>query len=85
MEYLIATFKSRAETIRFSDILRGYGVPAEIVNTPREAGVGCGLSVKSYRGYLGQIKRALFNSNLKTFVCFFSVTVSFGKKTVRRI
>ena len=46
MEYVVVAFRSRAETVKFSETLKRYGVYNEIVNTPKEAGVGCGLSVK---------------------------------------
>ena len=46
MEYLIVSFRSRAETMRFVDILRGMGAEVAVVNTPREAYVGCGLSAR---------------------------------------
>ena len=46
MEYVVVAFRSRAHTVAFYEFLKGHGVSAEIVNTPKEAGVGCGLSVR---------------------------------------
>ena len=52
MEDIILAFRSRSDTVRFAEFLKNNSVPAEIVNTPKEAGVGCGLSVKFSARYL---------------------------------
>lgn len=44
MRYIFA-FRSRNAALRFKEDLNRNGVPSTVVNTPREAGVGCGLSV----------------------------------------
>lgn len=44
--YLIAAFRSRTHTMRFFEKLKGMKVKCAIINTPREAQVGCGISVK---------------------------------------
>ena len=46
MEYVVVAFRSRAHTVGFYELLKKNGISAEIINTPKEAGVGCGLSVK---------------------------------------
>ena len=46
MEFIIVAFRSRAQTIKVFNLLSAHGIALEIVNTPKEAGVGCGLSVK---------------------------------------
>ena len=43
---VLAVFKSRAQTLDFVSLLRSGGVVASAVNTPKEAGVGCGISAK---------------------------------------
>ena len=43
---MLAVFKSRSETLDFISFLRANGVPASAVSTPKEAGVGCGISVR---------------------------------------
>ena len=37
MEYLVVAFRSRAQTIKFSEYLRLNGIYGEIINTPKEA------------------------------------------------
>lgn len=85
MEYVIVAFRSRSDTIDFSSILKQNGVFCEIVNTPKEAGVGCGLSVKISKGNFYIVKRLVFNANKKSFAGFFAVKQIAGKKIVKSI
>lgn len=43
MEYLIVSFRSRAETMRFVDILRGMGAEVAVVNTRGRLTWGAGF------------------------------------------
>lgn len=85
MEYVVISFRSRSESVRFSEFLRANGVYSEIVNTPKQAGVGCGLSVKVSKKFLGVIKKALVVFDGSSFAGVFSVMIVAGKKIVRRI
>lgn len=42
----IAAFRSRSHALRFSQILKDSGYSNDIISTPKEVSVGCGLSVK---------------------------------------
>ena len=42
----IAAFRSRQQVMRFDGALRRAGIPSDVVSTPREVAVGCGLSVR---------------------------------------
>ena len=85
MEYIVVAFRSRAHTVKFFDFLRKNGVAAEIVNTPKEAGVGCGLSVKLSKGNLIIVKKALHLSALDSYAGTFLITNISGKRIVRSI
>ncbi len=85
MGYIAIAFRSRAQTVKFSGYLSRGGVPNEIINTPKEAGVGCGLSVKISVGYFAAAKRALGSSGLTTFAGFFLVKIYAGKRIVKSI
>ncbi|MCM8900167.1 DUF3343 domain-containing protein [Caldicoprobacter algeriensis] len=45
-EYGLIAFSSRQHAIHFSDILKLAGCPVQLVSTPREISLGCGLSIK---------------------------------------
>lgn len=85
MEYVIVAFRSRAHTVGFSNYLRVRGVQNEIVNTPKEAGVGCGLSVKVSKTALSSVKRAVNLFNASSFAGFFLIRVYGNQRLVRSI
>lgn len=85
MEFLIVSFRSRAETMRFVDILRGMGVTVSVVNTPREAYVGCGLSAQLDFSSFALAKRVAFTHGFESFAGFFKVTERYGRRTVQTI
>ena len=85
MEYLIVAFRSREHTVKFYGLLTQNGVAAEIVNTPKEAGVGCGLSVKIRKEHFSTAKKAVHYASLSSFAGFFLVIVVSGKRIVRSI
>ncbi|MBE5733958.1 MAG: DUF3343 domain-containing protein [Clostridiales bacterium] len=85
MDYVVVAFRSRAQTVKFSEHLTHLGVQNEIINTPKEAGVGCGLSVKISKTRLQVVKRIVQLSSLSAFAGFFLVTAYGGKRIVRSI
>jgi len=85
MEYLVVAFRVRAQTIAFSVLLKDNGVYNEIVNTPKEAGVGCGLSVKISQSQLHIVKRALGAGAFNSFAGIFKVKISGGGRSVKSI
>ena len=42
----IAAFRSRQQVLRFEGALRRAGIRAQVVDTPRDVAIGCGLSVR---------------------------------------
>lgn len=55
-EYAIASFRSRQQVMNFENQLRRAGVRGEVVSTPREIAVGCGLSVKFAYADLARVR-----------------------------
>lgn len=85
MEYIIVAFRSRSHTIKFANLLRERSVAMEIINTPKEAGVGCGLSVKFRKENFEVAKRLVLMVALSSFAGFFVVKEISGKRFVRSI
>ena len=85
MEYVVVAFRSRAHTIKFSSLLSSNGVKNEIINTPKEAGVGCGLSVKIRKEQFEIVKRAVHLVKANSFAGFFLVKIVLGKRIVKSI
>lgn len=42
----IGAFRSRQQVMRFDGALRRAGIASQIISTPREISIGCGLSVQ---------------------------------------
>ncbi len=61
--YGVAAFRSRQQVLRFEAALRQRGVPVQVVTTPRDISMGCGLSVRFPMDYLPEVRRALAISN----------------------
>lgn len=74
MIYLLAIFRNKTDTMAFYSILLSYRVKCKIVNTPKQAMIACGISVKlsmnDYVKALEIFKRRRFSS----FVGFYKVT-----------
>lgn len=85
MEYVIVAFRSRTQTLEFHKLLRINFISSEIVNTPKEAGVGCGLSVKIEKGSFAYAKMMVNRFRASSFAGFFLVSSVGGRKRVRAI
>ena len=73
MVYYIAVFRSRTQTILFNQVLRSYGVNCSVINTPRQAEVSCGLSVRFWASDMGLARQILSRREFSSFVGFFKV------------
>jgi len=83
--YLIASFRSRTHTLQFLEILKRYRIDCFTVNTPKEAGVGCGLSVKFLENNFASVKNLLRRYVFDSFAGFFSVTNRYGKLIIKAV
>ena len=80
----IASFRSRQQVLKFEGALRRAGIRVEVITTPRDVSVGCGLSIRfeladSERGM--EVYRQLRPSNL---IGFYRVDRLNGQRTQTR-
>lgn len=73
MQYTLAVFRARNETLSFATLLRSYKINAQIVNTPRKINVSCGISVKFNFADQPTAKLLLSRRKFETFVGFFNL------------
>lgn len=73
MEYGLAVFRARNETITFANLLRSYGVRVMVVSTPRKINVSCGISVKFSVANLEDARRLLGRRKFDSFGGLFHV------------
>ncbi len=53
---ILAVFRSRAQTLDYVAALKSAGIPASAVATPKEAGVGCGISAKFEENFFARAR-----------------------------
>ncbi len=80
MQYGICVFRSRTETLLFSNFLRNNGIATAIVNTPKEAGQACGISVKFNLSSLEIVRSMLALRRYPSFAGMYKIT-SMGMRT----
>lgn len=85
MSYILAIFSSRNETLYFANMFRANGYFAGIINTPKEAGQACGISVKFQERSLPMAENFLMSKPFRSFVGFFRVTQIGIKLKLERI
>ncbi len=67
---ILAVFRSRAQSLDYLSALKAAGVSAQAVSTPKEAGVGCGVSVKFDERALFRAKAVLAKRPYSSFSGF---------------
>ena len=78
----IASFRSRQQVLKFEGALRRAGGRGEVITTPRDVAVGCGLSIRfelAEQGRVMEVYRQLRPSNL---IGFYHVERMEGQRTI---
>lgn len=85
MTEILAVFRSRSQAVDCNSRLRINGIPSGIVNTPKEANIGCGLSVKIPQNMLPRAKNIIYNAGYSAFYGFYSMKNLYGKTFFGRL
>ncbi|MBQ0017035.1 MAG: DUF3343 domain-containing protein [Clostridiales bacterium] len=80
MEYVIAVFSIRTETLMFNSYLQRLGINSTIINTPKETHTSCGISVKFPLNKFDIVKRVNMRT-YRSFLGFFKYK-NFGLKVI---
>lgn len=83
--YFLAAFRSRTQTMRFFERMKRGGCAVSVVNTPKEAHVGCGISVKLSAQCFGFAKRVLSAGGYDSFAGFFEIRQIGGRTRVKTL
>ena len=75
MTELIAVFRSRAQAVDCNARLRSLGVPSSVISTPKEAQIGCGLSVKIPANFEKRCKMIISRGGYSGFYGYFKVKI----------
>ncbi len=79
MTYILAIFRSRAQAVDCNVRLKSMGVTAELINTPKEANVGCGLSIKLTHAAAERAKSIIKHANYSAFYGFYVMNNTYGR------
>ncbi len=76
MRYILAIFGGRTQTMAFYQILRSYNISCSVVNTPKQAIVACGISVKFMEKDISVVSSILQRRKFDSFVGLYRVFAS---------
>ena len=74
----IGAFRSRQQVLRFAGALERSGIRTQVISTPREVQVGCGLSVRFELGDAGRVMDVYRRNNPGNLIGFYRVTPGQG-------
>lgn len=74
----IGAFRSRQQVLRFAGALERSGIRTQVISTPREVQVGCGLSVRFELGDAGKVMDVYRRNNPGNLIGFYRVTPGRG-------
>ena len=75
MTELIAVFRSRSQAIDCNARLRARGIPTSVISTPKEANIGCGLSVRIPKNFEPRAKMLIMGAKYSAFYGFLKVKI----------
>ena len=85
MTEVLAVFRSRSQAIDCNTRLNRYGIQCSLINTPKEANIGCGLSVKFTENYLPRAKTVIKGGNYSAFYGYYVMKNVYGRSFFGRI
>lgn len=79
MTEILAVFRSRSQAMDCMNKMRAFNIPVQLINTPKEAGVGCGLSLKFAQSAEKRAKSVIARINYTSFYGYLHMEVRSGK------
>ena len=79
MTETLAVFRSRSQAMDCFSRLKAAGINAQLINTPKEANVGCGLSVKFPRAATSRAKNVIARARYSAFYGYMRIENRYGR------
>lgn len=76
----IGAFRSRQQVMRFDSALRRAGIRSQVISTPRDVSVGCGLSVRFELADTQGVLDAYQRARPGNLIGFYQVTRAPGQR-----
>lgn len=83
MAEILAVFRSRSQAMDCMTKMRALNIPAQLINTPKEANVGCGLSLKFSAAAATRAKNLIARMNYSSFYGYMRIDFKGGKIYIR--
>ena len=85
MTFCLAVFRSRNETLYLANMLNSARIRASIVNSPKDAGISCGISVRFEEGFLNAVNRIIASKPFRSFAGIYRVVQSGNRNSYEKI
>lgn len=79
MADMLAIFRSRSQAIDCMNKMRALNIPAQLINTPKEANVGCGLSLRFSAAAATRAKGIIAKMNYSSFYGYMRIDFKGGR------
>ena len=79
MTETLAVFRSRSQAMDCFSRLRAMGIGAQLINTPKEANVGCGLSLKLSHAAAARAKNVISRAHYSAFYGYMKIENRYGR------
>jgi len=83
--HCLAVFSSRNETLYLAKMLLANGYGAGVVNTPKEAGLACGISVKFEEKNLPSVKMFITSKPFRSFAGIYRVSINGNRNVYEKL
>lgn len=85
MQFIIAVFTSRNETLYFANMFKSNGIYAGVINTPKEVGKACGISVRFDERLYLIAQNFLKTKPFRSFYGFYRVYVNGNYRRIEKM
>lgn len=83
--HCLAVFSSRNETLYLAKMLIANGYRAGVVNTPKEAGLACGISVKFEERSLPNVKMFISSKPFRSYVGIYRINIAGNRNSYEKL
>lgn len=83
MTEILAVFRSRSQAVDCNSRLRRGGIPSNLINTPKEANIGCGLSVRFPQSMEMRARGLILSGKYSAFFGFMIMNTGYGRTSFK--
>lgn len=83
-EFYIITFNTTNFAMQAESMIKGKNIPQQIIPTPRQITLSCGLSIKFSGQYLNEICEMIKGGNIQV-KAMYSISGELGERKIKKI